>query len=63
MKKINIVLFGTGNVGSKLVNQILQARETLSAKGKPGAQSAGHCKFYYRFFPKGKSAAFMGDRL
>ncbi|WP_029035121.1 aspartate kinase [Salinimicrobium terrae] len=29
MKKINIVLFGTGNVGSKLVNQILQARERL----------------------------------
>lgn len=32
MKKINIVLFGTGNVGSKLVNQILQARETLRQK-------------------------------
>lgn len=29
MKKINIVLFGTGNVGSILVNQILQARENL----------------------------------
>ncbi|MGI0106830.1 aspartate kinase [Salinimicrobium sp. WS361] len=29
MKKINIVLFGTGNVGSILVNQILQAREGL----------------------------------
>lgn len=32
MKKINIVLFGTGNVGSKLVNQILEARETLRQK-------------------------------
>lgn len=32
MKKINIVLFGTGNVGSKLVSQILQARETLQQK-------------------------------
>ncbi|WP_029037231.1 homoserine dehydrogenase family protein [Salinimicrobium xinjiangense] len=29
MKKINIVLFGTGNVGSKLINQLLQAREQL----------------------------------
>lgn len=29
MKKINIVLFGTGNVGSKLVNQLLEAREQL----------------------------------
>ncbi|MCC8360078.1 homoserine dehydrogenase family protein [Salinimicrobium sediminilitoris] len=32
MKKINIVLFGTGNVGSILVNQILQARESLQQK-------------------------------
>lgn len=32
MKKINIVLFGTGNVGSKLVNQVLQAREILKQK-------------------------------
>lgn len=32
MKKINIVLFGTGNVGSTLINQILQAREVLKAK-------------------------------
>ena len=29
MKKINIILFGTGNVGSKLVSQLLQAREQL----------------------------------
>ncbi|MHA6279606.1 homoserine dehydrogenase family protein [Salinimicrobium sp. CAU 1759] len=29
MKKINIVLFGTGNVGSKLTNQLLEAREQL----------------------------------
>ena len=32
MKKINIVLFGTGNVGSKLINQLLQARESLRQK-------------------------------
>lgn len=32
MKKINIVLFGTGNVGSILINQILQAREILRQK-------------------------------
>ncbi|WP_324721648.1 aspartate kinase [Salinimicrobium sp. HB62] len=32
MKKINIVLFGTGNVGSKLINQVLQARESLKQK-------------------------------
>lgn len=29
MKKINLVLFGTGNVGSKLVNQVLEARQSL----------------------------------
>ncbi|WP_424493300.1 aspartate kinase [Salinimicrobium sp. GXAS 041] len=29
MKKINIVLFGTGNVGSTLINQVLAARENL----------------------------------
>ncbi|UZH56151.1 aspartate kinase [Salinimicrobium tongyeongense] len=32
MKKINIVLFGTGNVGSKLVAQLLEARESLRQK-------------------------------
>ena len=32
MKKINIVLFGTGNVGSKLINQVLQAREQLQER-------------------------------
>ena len=29
MKKINIVLFGTGKVGSVLINQVLEARESL----------------------------------
>lgn len=29
MKRINIVLFGTGKVGSVLINQILQAKENL----------------------------------
>ena len=32
MKKINLVLFGTGNVGSKLVHQVLQARKILQEK-------------------------------
>ncbi|WP_423819797.1 hypothetical protein V5739_04280 [Salinimicrobium sp. TIG7-5_MAKvit] len=32
MKKINIVLCGTGNVGSKLVDQLLEARESLRQK-------------------------------
>ena len=32
MKKINIVLFGTGNVGSTLINQVIAAREYLSKK-------------------------------
>jgi homoserine dehydrogenase len=32
MKKINVVLFGTGNVGSKLVGQLLEARESLRQK-------------------------------
>ena len=27
MKKLNIILFGTGNVGSQLINQILEARQ------------------------------------
>ncbi len=30
MKKINIVLFGVGNVGSSLINQILEARSKIS---------------------------------
>jgi homoserine dehydrogenase len=33
MKKINIVLFGVGNVGSTLINQLLEARIHLKKKG------------------------------
>jgi len=33
MKKINIVLFGVGNVGSALINQLLEARTHLKKRG------------------------------
>jgi homoserine dehydrogenase len=33
MKKINIVLFGVGNIGSALINQILAAREQFKESG------------------------------
>jgi homoserine dehydrogenase len=34
MKKINIVLFGVGNVGSTLINQILKLNSELKGKGE-----------------------------
>lgn len=34
MKKINIVLFGVGNVGSTLINQILELRKQLRVTGE-----------------------------
>lgn len=34
MKKINIVLFGVGNVGSTLINQILKLKEQLEESGE-----------------------------
>lgn len=34
MKKIHIILFGVGNVGSTLINQILDAREQLKKQSK-----------------------------
>ncbi len=33
MKKVNIVLFGVGNIGSTLINQILAAREQFKELG------------------------------
>jgi len=34
MKKIHIILFGVGNVGSALINQILEGRDLLKKKSK-----------------------------
>lgn len=34
MKKIHVILFGVGNVGGSLINQILEAREALKNKSK-----------------------------
>ncbi|WP_010228936.1 homoserine dehydrogenase family protein [Gillisia marina] len=34
MKKIHIILFGVGNVGSALINQILEGRDMLKKKSK-----------------------------
>lgn len=34
MKKVNIVLFGVGNVGSTLINQVLDLKEQLSQAGE-----------------------------
>ena len=34
MKKIHVILFGVGNVGSSLINQILEAREQLKKQSK-----------------------------
>jgi homoserine dehydrogenase len=34
MKKLNLVLFGVGNVGSTLINQVLKLQEQLKEKGE-----------------------------
>lgn len=34
MKKLNLVLFGVGNVGSTLINQVIKLREQLKEKGE-----------------------------
>ncbi len=34
MKQINIVLFGVGNVGSTLINQILKLKKQLEESGE-----------------------------